>query len=812
MQRSRSDPLALYAGVAAFVIVAALTARSVWQAWQVRAGQARAEAVFRLVQQRTPPRPAEAPGAMAWLEDQLLAYTTRIADADAARVYASLSRRDRLPLELTDVVLAMQRLAASPLVPQDATSWQAISDEGPVAARQQWIVRAGSEHVAATRRRSIARGGESDRFVDAIAPILSRGRAAIESALTRRLPLRQAYDGRPEPVRLYAVSEDGTLVSAPWGGTGDLRAAAASEAALLAAHPALPTFAPEEFFFRSATSGPTYSGFYLDLGGRGLVSTVIVPLAGSPVRSVLALDLACAIDWQRFAETIEPPLVGTTVTGPRVNGPIWPAFLSALPQHTSPVVRTAVERLAAQHPAETVLRETGPLTHGVVEGVGAAAAFHVSDATWLLMVFPSAPAAFPFGAVALLGVMLALLLGGFEVNRRRAERQERKARRALDEKQNLLNTMQVPLMVVDPNTDTIVSSNRAAETLGIKRGLRFADLVWPDARARAHYEHMQVASPEPRRAYGVPIQVPGPDGTCERLAVVRSVAVTAPIEALDADERHRLGILFLLDPESDLPLFVDDLAAAAHGDERKRLSALLSHGMDTLLRVLRHTLEKGDSPIFRKDSAENGGRPLFAEWLAEYLERRLQVTAWLLDNWDAQPPPAECVVDAAQAHDTIARLDSVFRSVRRDPALRARLRWGNGPLAGSGEGPVMDASIDWPDEYQLPLPVRGGFGLFVAEVLTNAVRHGASGTRPSIRIACDPVRRELSAIVENAIDAPASDTPATARGESYGGLAILRAMARLFGWRDLTITSDSSRFIVSWRAPLTRRDPTGRAD
>src|SRR4029453_1137308 len=62
-------------------------------------------------------------------------------------------------------------------------------------------------------------------------------------------------------------------------------------------------------------------------------------------------------------------------------------------------------------------------------------------------------------------------------------------------------------------------------------------------------------APQPRRAYGLPLRVRGDDGgEEERYAIVRSVAVTAPIEALEADERHRLGILFLLEPEADLAL------------------------------------------------------------------------------------------------------------------------------------------------------------------------------------------------------------------------------------------------------------------
>ena len=148
-----------------------------------------------------------------------------------------------------------------------------------------------------------------------------------------------------------------------------------------------------------------------------------------------------------------------------------------------------------------------PITHAVVRDVGAVAAFHVSDRAWLLAFFPSVAPSFPSGAIALLGAVLAVLLGAFEVNRRRAEREADRAARALGEKQNLLNTMQVPLMVVDPNTDEVVSANRVAESIGIRRGARFAERISLDARARAHYERTQVATSEARRAYGVPIRV-----------------------------------------------------------------------------------------------------------------------------------------------------------------------------------------------------------------------------------------------------------------------------------------------------------------
>src|SRR5258705_11942214 len=91
-------------------------------------------------------------------------------------------------------------------------------------------------------------------------------------------------------------------------------------------------------------------------------------------------------------------------------------------------------------------------------------------------------------------------------------------------------------------------------------------------QAGAQFERMQVARPEPRRAYGVPLRVQGEGGEEERYAIVRSVAVTAPIEALQADERHRLGIFFLLDRELDLALSSRRLRGETRRAERLRLS------------------------------------------------------------------------------------------------------------------------------------------------------------------------------------------------------------------------------------------------
>ena len=167
--------------------------------------------------------------------------------------------------------------------------------------------------------------------------------------------------------------------------------------------------------------------------------------------------------------------------------------------------------------------------------------------------------------------------------------------------------------------------------------------------------------------------------------------------ALGADERHRLAILFLIDPASDLRLLLEDVESAAHTDERRRLAGLLSHGLDSLADVLRRSVA-GVRP---------GSDPgLTPQWLAEYLQRRIHVTAWLLDHWNSSPPTHDSVVDAAQAHETSCRSSASSPRSVRSPICGRSLGWANGPLADDRGGQPSSPTVDWPEEFQTTPPVR----------------------------------------------------------------------------------------------------------
>ena len=782
------------------------------------------------MQGKTPARPTETPGATAWLNLELRRYRERIANPGKARLYGQVAEwqdtRSVPPFfapirDLLASPLHRSAAAASPVLHPSADLGEPAGTSPPSSLRAQSFLELDGRWFVATRRAALDSdltdlGNPSNRFLVATAPHL----LALSEELSRVLsghPLPAVPGSRPPRViRLYALAEDGTLISLPLPQSSEAgRRTVLEEGREFRGSPERPTFGSNEFYFRFDFGRPEgqtfYSGLYLDLGGQGLVATITTPLRDAALgeHGLVGADLAFDIDWGEFARRIDPPMIAGVVRlaePPARNHP-WTDLASAASQRQPASLRRAVSALAGQRPGEDGVAESVPyVLHGVVEGQGAVAAFQVAATTWLVVLFPKTQSHLPWIPVLLSMVMFVVLLWGFELNRRRAERAQGKAEAAFLEKQNLLSTMQVPLMVVDPNTDEVVFGNQAAENLGIRAGVRMGDKVSADPKARDHYERMQVARPEPRRAYGIPLLVRGEDGREEeRYAIVRSVAVTAPIEALHADERHRLGILFLVEPEADLALLTEELADETRQDERRKLAGLLSHGVDTLARVLAHSL---------RVTSGAAADPEFVSWLAEYVDRRLRTTAWLLDHWQAEPPlPPDSSLEGAQARATIERLEKVFALAAKAPDaadLRARLHWDNGVLSARPhpQAPAFTTEIDWPADYWFTCPVRGGFGFFLGEVLINAMRHGRPGSTPVLRIALDPVRRELQFTVEN--DLPAE--PREREGETYGGKSILRQLARLFEWQDLRFERGETTYRVSWRVPVSERGDPRKPD
>jgi PAS domain-containing protein len=612
MPSSRSrPPHLLYLGAALFVALAALTVASVRSEWHRRVGEEQAAALFQLVQDKTPPRPTETPGVTAWLHLALKRYRVQIADPERARLYGEIADwqdRRSVPPSLAGI----RNLLASPVDVSSAepVHWVPIApgpepggSRSPLQLRSQRFLEIGDTWLVVTRRKALdvpnpkvgeglapsraggGAGGEdrtfpptregaspsptqeartqssslSDQFLSGVAPHLLRLGERMGAALAAR-PLPAVPGPQPPRVaRVYALSEDGTLVTMPLAElTSDpaaRRRAAEDEGRELRKLPQLPSFVSNEFFFQFDFTRPAgqvyYSGLYLDLGGQGVVATITVPYVdpASGTTGILGADITFDLDWRAFARQIEPPLIAEVVTLPAPPEDRWRPWTAvsavsdiaaALPAGRDRSLARAVAAAAERERREGLFVTPGSVQHSVVEGQGAVAALQVAARDWLIILFPKTEAGFPIVSLALLLLPMALLLGGFELYRRRAEQAQEKAERALAEKQNLLNTMQVPLLVVDPNSDAVVFGNEAARRLGITAGVRIADLVAGGERERRHYERMQMAGLDARRAYGLPLRLRDETGELEtRYAVVRSVAVTAPIEALQADERRR---------------------------------------------------------------------------------------------------------------------------------------------------------------------------------------------------------------------------------------------------------------------------------
>src|SRR5262245_12215862 len=206
----------LYAGVAIFVALALFTARAIWSAWNERSGEARAAALFDLVGQRMPPRPTEAPGAMAWLQRELERYAGRL-DPERARLYRQFAAAsDGVPRPLDGALAEMRAATADPSA-SSRVRWLGPADSPAESSRRRLVVLDGYTFVV-TRRRALESAAQSagDAAPDVVrwaVAFLADAKTRVDRDLSVTALPAVPGDRSPRPVRLYIVAEDGTLVS-----------------------------------------------------------------------------------------------------------------------------------------------------------------------------------------------------------------------------------------------------------------------------------------------------------------------------------------------------------------------------------------------------------------------------------------------------------------------------------------------------------------------------------------------------------------------------------------------------------------------
>ena len=789
-------------------------------AWQRAIGRGARRRRLRSGRPAHPSRPTDAPGAMAWL--RLRARPLRGASRRrTGRALYRASPRAAIACP-TSCGRSAGRAVASPSSTGagDAALRCRRRAPSPVALRRQRVVStSAASTLVVTRRRALddapisAAIAARIAFLDAVVPALvARAdrdrRGASAAARCRRCRGRRP----PRPVRVYAVAEDGDA------GVGAVAGRARDDGM------------PSSANWRCSRRGRTCRRSRPRSSSSGSIRARQPPtrwrllrvlsrsrrprpgLDGDACRSRSARGASAAFSRSispststgaAFAASVEPPVAGAAVTVPSAVAASWPASTRRCRRRAARRCGARSATLARARSPTAAADSPAPLRHGVVDGPGAVAAFQVSDARWLLMLFPQRAPAFPVTAVALLAGLLALLLAGFEINRRRADGERRNAERALAEKQNLLNTMQVPLVVVDPNTDVIVSSNRAAEAIGIRAGGRFADLVWPDdARARA----LRADAGRARPSRGAPTACRSPCATstgAARRATPSSDRSPSPRRSRRSPPTSGIGsaCCSCSSPTPTWRCSPTTSTSRAHRDERRRLAGLLSHGVDTLARVLEHCLSQPDSDADQRANSPRGSPTTSSA---------------------ASPSPPGCSITGTRSRRSRPTASSIAisssrRSIAsaafcaRSATIASCARGCTGTTACSPsprpDGRILEVDVDWPEPLRVHL--AGARRLRLVPRRGDRQRRAARRAGHAARRVGVLRSRASRARVRRHRILPPPGTDRSAGGDAYGGLAMLRTIARLCEWREFQLESGTGTFQVTWRVPLSERGVQG---
>lgn len=814
---------------AAAIALLATSIYSVYSAWRVGLAQSRAETASRLMAIRTSPRTTETPGINAWISWSLLNSQLEGSHNEKLRLKQLVlpKTNEQFPRELRPLLNVLRtRKPASP------RQVEMLSDEALGGTKSTALLEFRQvDYVKNVEQLLVLTARSEDKVQQTIEDFASRSSTHLieinrqwqsDPGFTEFADLPRLRSARV--ARFYVLNEDESLISLPLAHddlTPKDNRLYLSEGDEFRKNPQSPSFVSNNFYFNfefneSLESQAMFSGLYLDLGGLGLVGSVLTPVIYNGKRCALGADIAFDMDWEQFADGLSPNLVSHVAhigDSESTNWNPWNEFYKNVPK-SAPKLRDAMRELddRAAVDNEVLARKSIYLAKtGRGEDV---AAIQVNRSTWLLLLVAATEIALPWTTMLLTSLVFLTLVFRIEHSRRNAVRAQRSATGQLQEKQNLLDTMQVPLMVVDPNTDEIVYCNKAAQTIGMNPGTYFGkDIVAPDEASQNQYRQTQILGEAHRRAYGVPVQVPVSESSERKLetryAIVRSVAVTAPIAALHADERHRLGILFLLEEDVDLALLMEQRLFETRQDEKRRLSGLMNHGVDSLARVLSQQVR-----LLEQETADDPSRVEFVCWLSDYVSERIQLLSWVLEYWGRTTASRENrIIERSTVERTLDKYDQIFRVASGDRLLRERLHWNNGPISDSAVEPQSTAAVvrrfDWDDGSCFSVPRDGVFGFFLGEALINAVRHGRANSAIELDVVEYRNRNEIKFSVSNQTVPGRS---VSSHAKPFGGLAILQELARLSGWSPPEIDESKGRFKLVWRIPTIRRKSQGEAD
>lgn len=755
-------------------------------------------------------RYVENPGIEAWLVNLLERAGGRLSARDQVVFEGIMKEVD----ELADLPPCMASYAEQLLATPAPTSAHATLRDAPPPAsglpadtmRSVQYVDIAGETLVLTRRRSLSTSEVTlaPELEQAAAHLIALAHAWDHDEPREWLTDRTLIASPPQLVRLFAVVEDGSVLTLPIARSGG--PTLEDEKDNLWRRPREPSlasivvFEPHDFS-RPRAQEVHYTGIYPDKLGQGFVATLAVPGVHRPgrLKHLIAADLGLAISPERLVEAADPSMQLAAAHLPserKTQGPSWQPWvtlLSALPTDAPRELLLEVHEHALLETQQEQRIEWEPLVFERTDR-GVLFATQLAQDYWLVGLVEEPP--LPWPSMLLAPILLLGLVVGVE-RRRRAAALDQQRREASHRVRDAALDELEPVVVVDPNDDRIVHANLAAKReLGLAAGqIVHEQLVAADPRSQRQYRDFQLAG-GPRRAYGVRLRDHGrPDAP--RFALVRSISLREPVPELHAAANHRLALVSPIAGEADLDPVLEDELAAARQDERNKLATILEHGVDLFARVLATALRSEDPRAIE-----------LARGLADYLQGRLQVTQWILDRWGSPSTrEVECILGPEHLRAALALYRQLFARVEADPRLRAQLHWNNGTLARPIAGEIVEAWIDWPDEYRVTTPIEGLFGYFVGEVLVNAIKHGTPGLAIALEVDIDRARRELCVRVRN----PSPTAQAEPHDQAYGGSAILAEIARVCGWQ-LTRERRDDEYELRWTCPVTLQRAPGLAD